>query len=154
MALTLSSPAFAPHDRIPQVHTCDGANSSPPLIWSRVPAGTRSLAIVCTDPDAPVGTWYHWAVFDIPGDVETLPGGFATDAQVGTIRQAVNDFKRTGYGGPCPPRGHGLHHYHFRLLALSVPQLELGDPVECREVQRAAEKHLLGEAELVGTYAR
>ena len=154
MSRTLSSAAFAPRDRIPKVHTCDGANVSPPLVWSRPPAGTRSFALVCTDPDAPVGTWYHWAVFDIPVDVDTLPAGFATDARVGSIRQAVNDFKRAGYGGPCPPRGHGVHHYHFRLLALSLPHLELGDPVECREVERAAARHLLGEAELVGTYAR
>lgn len=154
MSFTLSSAAFPPRGRIPAVHSCDGDNASPPLVWSRTPAGTRSFALVCTDPDAPVGTWYHWAVFDIPGDVESLSAGFATEARVGSIRQAINDFKRTGYGGPCPPRGHGVHHYHFRLLAPSVAQLELPDPVECREVEREATKHLLGQAELIGTYAR
>jgi hypothetical protein len=154
MSLTLSSAAFAPKARIPPVHTCDGANTSPPLAWSGAPAETRSFALVCTDPDAPVGTWYHWAVFDIPADIDTLIAGLATDARVGAIRQAVNDFKRTGYGGPCPPRGHGVHHYHFRLLALAVPHLDVADRADCREIERAAATHVLAEAELIGTYAR
>lgn len=154
MSLALMSAAFSTGEPIPTVHTCDGADTSPPLSWHGAPEGARGFAIVCTDPDAPVGTWYHWAIFDIPSNITALAAGYATDARVGSTRQAINDFKRTGYGGPCPPRGHGSHHYHFRLMALSVDRLDLDVPVEAREAERAAERHLLAEAVLIGTYGR
>lgn len=154
MALQLSSPAFDHGDRIPDRYTCQGADVSPPLAWSGAPDGTRSFTLLCDDPDAPAGTWHHWAVFDIPVATTSLAEGYPSDAQVETTRQAVTDFKRTGYGGPCPPKGHGVHHYHFRLLALSVDRLELGSNPRCQDVASAARPHVLAEAELVGTYSR
>jgi Raf kinase inhibitor-like YbhB/YbcL family protein len=154
MSLTLSSAAFSAGERIPAVHTCDGGDVSPPLAWTGAPAGVRSFAVVCTDPDAPVGTWYHWVIFDIPENITELGAGYAADARVGTTRQALNDFKRTGYGGPCPPRGHGVHRYHFRLMALDVDRIDASEPADARDVEREAERHLLDEAVLIGTYAR
>lgn len=154
MAFQLSSAAFKDGKRIPDRYTCTGKDISPPLAWSGAPEGARSFALLCDDPDAPGGTWHHWAVFDLPADTRGLPEAYPTDATVGTSRQAVNDFRRTGYGGPCPPPGHGLHHYHFRLLALTVARLELGPKARCPEVAAAAQPHLLGEARLTGTYSR
>ncbi len=154
MSLALLSSAFSAGERIPPAHTCDGADISPPLAWQGAPPETRSFALVLTDPDAPVGTWYHWVVFDIPANITELGAGYAADAHVGSIRQATNDFKRTGYGGPCPPRGHGVHHYLFRLMALSVDRLKIDEPADGREVERAAERHLLTDAVLIGTYGR
>lgn len=154
MAFQLLSPAFAQGQVIPARYTCDGDDISPPLRWSEAPAGTRSLALLCSDPDAPAGTWWHWAVYDIGADSSALPEAYPTDARVGPSRQATNDFRRTGYGGPCPPPGHGVHHYHFRLLALSVERLELGEGARCPEVGEAAAPHVLAQAELIGTYSR
>ena len=154
MVLTLLSDAFTTGEPIPVVHTCDGADTSPQLSWRGAPADTRSFAIICTDPDAPVGVWCHWALFDIPANITTLAAGYATDARVGETRQAINDFRRSGYGGPCPPRGHGRHRYRFRLMALSVDHLDLIDPVDGHDAEREAERHLLADAVLTGTYGR
>lgn len=154
MSLALLSAAFGAGEQIPPVHTCDGADTSPPLAWQGAPPATRSFALVLTDPDAPVGTWYHWAIFDIPANISHLDAGYAAAAHVGAIRQGINDFKRTGYGGPCPPPGHGTHHYRFRLMALSVDRLDVDDPVDGRAVERAAEHRLLADAVLIGTYGR
>jgi Raf kinase inhibitor-like YbhB/YbcL family protein len=154
MAFQLSSTAFNDGERIPDRYTCAGKDISPPLTWLGAPDGARSFALLCDDPDAPGGTWHHWAVFDMPADTNGLPEAYATDAKVGICRQAVNDFRRTGYGGPCPPPGHGVHHYHFRLLALAVARLDLGPKARCPEVEAAARPHLLGEARLTGTYSR
>jgi len=125
---------------------------SPPLDWSDAPAEARSLVILCDDPDAPAGTWRHWAAYNIPVDRAGLPEGAARHA-VG-FSQALNDFGRPGYGGPCPPRGHGPHRYHFRLLALSTDHLRVGRDPPCRDVEREARKHLLAEAVLIGVYER
>lgn len=154
MALTLTSSAFADGERIPARYTCEGEDVSPPLAWSGAPDGTLSFALLCDDPDAPAGTWRHWAVFDLPADATRLDESYPTDTQVGPTRQAVNDFPRTGYGGPCPPPGHGTHHYHFRLLALGVEKLETGGEPRCADVDAAARPHVLAETELVGTYSR
>jgi Raf kinase inhibitor-like YbhB/YbcL family protein len=154
MGQTLSSSAFKEGSRIPARHTCDGADLLPPLAWSGTPPGTRSFAIVCTDPDAPVGTWYHWAIFDIPANVTELAQGYAKDARVGASRQALNDFSRSGYGGPCPPRGHGVHRYRFRLMALDVDVLEAPEGAEGRDIERIAKTHVLAETTLTGTYSR
>ena len=108
----LASRAFENGGRIPGRFTCDGDNEMPPLEWTGVPPEARSLALVCSDPDAPSGTFHHWAVYDIPPDVRHLP-----ERKCAGMREAVNDFGRTGYGGPCPPRGHGSHRYCFRLYA-------------------------------------
>lgn len=154
MALAITSPAFGHGDEIGRRFTCDGDDVSPPLTWSGVPADTMSLALLCDDPDAPRGTWHHWAIFDIPADVTALPEGYRRQERVGNIRQAVNDFGTVGYGGPCPPPGHGLHHYHFHLLALGIETLGLGESALCVDVAKAAQPHILAEAELVGTYKR
>jgi Raf kinase inhibitor-like YbhB/YbcL family protein len=155
MALGLRSVAFVDGDRIPVRHTCDGADGSPPLTWSGTPRGTGSFVLICRDPDAPAGTWYHWAVFDIPPDFSALPAALAKTPRIGTLRQALNDFRRPGWGGPCPPRGHGLHHYQFRLLALAATALALPADVEARRVEAAADGlPVLAEARLTGVYSR
>jgi Raf kinase inhibitor-like YbhB/YbcL family protein len=154
MTLVLTSPAFADGARIPERFTCEGDDVSPPLAWSGAPAATRSFALVVSDADAPAGTWYHWAIFDLPAATAGLAEGQPRDGRAGNVRQAVTDFRRTGYGGPCPPRGHGPHRYTFRLLALDVARLEVPERVDCRAVERAAVPHTLAEARLIGTYAR
>jgi Raf kinase inhibitor-like YbhB/YbcL family protein len=154
MALQLTSPAFAPGARIPVRHSCEGEDLSPPLAWSDVPAEAESLALFCDDPDAPAGTWHHWALFDLPPTTTELRMGYPRDATVGGTRQAVNDFGVTGYRGPCPPPGHGTHHYHFRLLALDVAKLVVRDRAKCREALAAARLHAIAIAELIGTYSR
>ncbi len=150
--MQLSSSAFSNGAAIPRRFTCDGEDLSPPLAWQAAPAKTRSFVLLCDDPDAPAGTWHHWAAYDIPAGQT----GLAEDAGAGggAAKQAVNDFRRPGYGGPCPPHGHGRHRYHFRLLALAVDHLPLGAKPSCREVEREARKHVVAEATLVGIYQR
>jgi len=151
MTFVLMSASFAAGGAVPRQYTCDGKNVSPPLAWSGAPAGTRSLALICDDPDAPGGVWYHWAIYDIPSETSALPEAFKPGPGV---QQGLNDFRRKRYDGPCPPRAHGQHHYRFKLYALSTAPLPLkGDP-HCREVERAALQHVLGRAELTAVYAR
>lgn len=154
MTMTLTSTAFADGGRIPEIYSCDGANISPPLAWSGAPDGTRGFALLCDDPDAPGGTWTHWAIFNIAANATGLQEGFPKDAHVGEVRQAVTDFKRPGYGGPCPPRGHGTHHYRFRLVALDVESLDLPGNASFANVASAVKGHILAEATLTGTYSR
>jgi Raf kinase inhibitor-like YbhB/YbcL family protein len=150
-AMKLVSNAFAEGTAIPRRFTCDGENLSPPLQWSGAPEGSRSFVLLCDDPDAPVGTWHHWAVYDIPPAVTE----FAVNAAQNTrMKQAVNDFRKVGYGGPCPPHGHGPHHYHFRLLALSMEDLPAKANASCRDIEREARKHAIAEAILIGWYER
>ena len=150
--MRLISSAFSDSAIIPRRFTCDGEDVSPPLEWSGAPAETRSFALLCDDPDAPAGTWHHWAIYDIPASQSELPQG--AGRQTGPFKQALNDFKRPGYGGPCPPHGHGPHHYHFRLLALSVDHLRVGNRPTCQAVAREARRHILAEAVLTGIYER
>jgi Raf kinase inhibitor-like YbhB/YbcL family protein len=152
--LRLLSNAFQDGERIPARFTCEGDDMSPPMTWDGVPPETRSLVLLCDDPDAPAGTWHHWAMFDISPDTKALDGGHPTEARTDRARQAVNDFGNTGYGGPCPPPGHGVHHYNFRLLALSTDRLDVGDQPKCAEVEQAAQPHVIAEARLIGTYDR
>ena len=154
MNFTVSSTAFAESERIPLRFTCEGEDVSPPIQWSDAPDGVRSYVLVCSDPDAPVGTWYHWAVFDIPPKTTHLMQAYPTDARVGATRQALTDFRRIGYGGPCPPKGHGIHRYQFHVMALDVPSLSLTDSPDCRDVERAAKQHVIAESTLTGTYSR
>ncbi len=149
--MKLSSSAFADGAAIPRRFTCDGEDISPPLQWSNAPEGTRSLILLCDDPDAPAGKWLHWAVYDIPPTSTELVENVAEKAK---MKQAINDFRKTGYGGPCPPHGHGPHHYHFRLLALSTDHLRVQPNPSCREVEREARKFTLAEATLVGWYEK
>jgi Raf kinase inhibitor-like YbhB/YbcL family protein len=154
MTMRLRSSAFDDGAAIPRRFTCEGGDVSPPLNWSDAPSATRSFVVLCDDPDAPAGTWHHWAAYDIPADRTGLPEGAAGRGGKESSMQALNDFGRSGYGGPCPPRSHGPHHYHFRLLALSTDQLPVRKSPPHREVEREARKHLLAEAVLVGLYER
>ena len=144
----LSSSAFQSGAEIPVEFTCDGANRSPPLAWGEPPAGTKSFALVIDDPDAPGGTFRHWAAFDLPATVRSLASGQSAGSQ------GRNDKGTLGYTGPCPPRGNPPHHYHFRLFALGVDKLGLAPGAKVSEVENAAEKKAIGRAELVGTYQR
>lgn len=152
--LRLASAAFADGDWIPKRYSCEGEDLSPPLAFSGLPAPARSLALVCDDPDAPGGTWYHWGLFDVPAETASLPEGLPTAERIEPGRQAVNDFGRTGYRGPCPPPGHGPHHYHFRLFALKAEALALGEQPYCRDLLKVAAAEALAATELVGLYQR
>jgi len=149
--MKLVSSAFADGAAIPRRFTCDGENLSPPLQWSGAPEGSQSFVLLCDDPDAPAGTWHHWAVYDIPPAVTEFSVNAAQNTR---MKQAVNDFRKVGYGGPCPPHGHGPHHYHFRLLALSMEDLPAKANASCRDIEREARKHAIAEAILVGWYER
>ena len=151
--LTLTSTAFANGDPIPQRYTCDGADVSPPLAWSGAPAGTETFALVVDDPDAPVGTWVHWVLFNIPADQrglgEDLPAGRRLED--GSIH-GTNGWGNLGYGGPCPPTG-STHEYAFKLYALETT-LDLQPGAKKRAVTSAMDGHVLGRAALNGTYSR
>jgi len=154
--MQLRSSGFSDGATIPRRFTCDGDDLSPPLEWGSPPAGTRSFVLLCDDPDAPAGTWHHWAAYDIPPDRTELAEGTAGDGSAKKdFRQEINDFRKPGYGGPCPPHRHGIHRYHFRLLAVAIDQLTLrNDKPSCRDVEREARKHTIAEATLVGLYQR
>ena len=149
--MKLISSAIADGAAIPRRFTCDGENLSPPLQWSGVPSETQSFVLLCDDPDAPAGTWHHWAAYAIPPTAMELAVGAAQDKK---MKQAVNDFRKPGYGGPCPPHGHGPHRYHFRLLALSTEHLRVHSNASCRDVEREALSYTITEATLVGLYQR
>ncbi|WP_028585571.1 YbhB/YbcL family Raf kinase inhibitor-like protein [Desulfogranum mediterraneum] len=153
MTLKLSSSAFFHLSPIPVVHTCDGRDLSPPLSWTGVPPGTKSLALIVSDPDAPDPaapkmTWVHWVVYNLPGDATGLPQDVGAALPAGT-REGLNDWHRTGYGGPCPPIGR--HRYFFRLYALGVVLPDLGRPTKTA-LEKAMRGHVLAETELMGTY--
>jgi Raf kinase inhibitor-like YbhB/YbcL family protein len=150
--MQLRSSAFPDGTTIPRRFTCDGTDLSPALDWSDAPETTRSFVLLCDDPDAPAGTWRHWAAYDIPADRAALVEGAAQQGK--GFKQAINDFQQPGYGGPCPPRGDGIHRYRFRLLALAVDRLPARREPSCQAVEREASKHLLAEATLIGTYQR
>jgi len=152
--MQLRSSAFDDGAAMPRRFTCEVGDVSPPLNWSDPPAATRSFVILCDDPDAPAGTWHHWAAYDIPDDRTGLPEDAARHGGKEGFMQGLNDFGRSGYGGPCPPRSHGPHHYHFRLLALSTDHLRVRKNPPHREVEREVRQHLLAEAVLVGLYER
>jgi Raf kinase inhibitor-like YbhB/YbcL family protein len=150
--MELTSLVFSEGAMIPGKYTCDGADVSPPLKWGALPAGTKSLALICDDPDAPVGTWVHWVYYDIPADTEGLPENVAPDEHPadGGI-QGINDFRKIGYGGPCPPGG--THRYYFKLYALDT-LLNLSSGATKKEVLKAMENHIMGQAQLMGKYRR
>lgn len=153
MSIQLTSSGFAEGAAIPRKYTCDGANVSPPLKWTDVPQGTRSLALIADDPDAPAGTWVHWVLYAIPPSVTELPEGVpTTEAVLDGARQGVNDFRRIGYGGPCPPRGNA-HRYFFKIYALAT-ELTLKAGATKRDLIRAMEGHILAQGQLMGTYQR
>ena len=146
--ISLTSDAFQNGQPIPVRYTCDGGDETPTLHWGEPPQGTKSFAFVIDDPDAPSGTFRHWGVFDIPPSRRSIGGGHEAG------REVNNDFGKPGYGGPCPPKGHGPHHYHFKLFALDVPSLGLNADAHIGDIEREAGKHAVGRAELIGTYER
>ncbi len=156
MSFALTSPSFQPHGEMPSRHTCEGEDLSPELAWAGVPEGTRSLALVVDDPDAPDPaapkvTWVHWVLYDISPVVSGLAEG-AHRRELGTgTRMGRNDWGRLGYGGPCPPIGR--HRYFFKLYALDVVLGDLGTPTK-RELEDAMDGHVVARAELVGTYQK
>ena len=146
MDISLTSPVFGEGDPIPVQFSCDGTDTSPELIWSGIPDGTASLALIMDDPDAPVGLWVHWVLFNIPADITGLVEGVTDQGEDGQ-----NSWNRTGYGGPCPPGG--THRYFFRLYALDITlDLETGATKEALE--SAMDGHILAQVELMGTYSR
>src|SRR5581483_1071803 len=151
MAFSLSSTAFPNGGDIPKKYTCDGADVSPELSWSNPPAGTQSFALIVEDPDAPAGTWTHWVLYDLPPDTTALEENVPkVDQLPNGARQGRNDFRKIGYGGPCPPSGKP-HRYFFRLYALDR-KLGLKPGATKDEVQAATKGHILGEAELKGKF--
>jgi len=152
MTLTLRSPAFRDEERIPDRYVRGADNLSPPLEWSDVPEGTRSLVLVVEDPDAPRGMFRHWAVHDIPPDCMRLDEGAGRPGS--GLKQGANDFGNPTYDGPQPPKGDAPHHYHFRLAALDTDHLDVGPQQRAEAIWEAAQDHILEESELVGTYQR
>jgi len=153
MPIQLTSSDFAEGRPIPEKYTCDGADISPPLKWTNIPQGAKSLALVCDDPDAPAGTWVHWVLYELPPAVTEMPEGVPTTETIfNGAKQGVNDFKRIGYGGLCPPRG-GPHRYFFKLYALDA-ELQLKAKATKKDLLRAMEGHILAEGQLMGTYKR
>jgi hypothetical protein len=156
MTLELGSPAFAAHGEIPRRHTCDGEDRSPPLHWSGVPANAKSLVLIVDDPDAPDPAaprrvWVHWVLYNLPPTTTALAEGVAEHDLPAGARSGLNDWQRTGYGGPCPPVGR--HRYFHKLYALDTVLPDLKRPTKA-QVEKAIHGHVLAQAELVGTYAR
>ena len=150
--MEIKSSAFGSGEMIPAKYTCDGADVSPPLEWSESPAGTKSFALICDDPDAPMGTWVHWVIYDIPPAATMLAEGITREKDLpGGGTQGINDFRKIGYGGPCPPGG--THRYFFKLYALDA-MLGLKPGITKDQLLTAMRGHILAEAELMGTYRR
>ncbi len=151
-AMKLTSTAFNEGGMIPEKYTCDGADISPALAWSDVPDGVNTFALVCDDPDAPVGDWVHWVIYNIPGEVRSLPEKLpAEDSLADGACQGINDFRKTGYGGPCPPGG--VHRYYFRLYALDVA-LPCEDKMTKKKLLELMKGHVLNDAVIMGRYKR
>jgi Raf kinase inhibitor-like YbhB/YbcL family protein len=152
----LSSPAFADQGDIPARFTCEGQDISPPLRWSGVPPGARSLVLIVDDPDAPDPTapkmtWVHWVLYNVPSSAAELPQAVGSEHLPAGTLEGLNDWKRTGYGGPCPPVGR--HRYFHKLFALDVVLPDLHAPAKA-QIEQAMRGHVLDRAELVGTYQR
>lgn len=151
----ITSPAFSDGGPIPRAHTCDGADLSPPLTWRDAPRGTSAFALVVDDPDAPAGTWVHWVVYGLDASTTNLPAGIPTTPELEQpigATQGTNDFRRSGYGGPCPPRGRP-HRYVFTLYALDT-RIALPPGATKNVLLRAIKEHVLEEAKMIGTYGR
>ena len=154
MSFTIKTKAFLEGETIPTKYTCDGIDVSPGLTWTGTPAGTQSLTLIADDPDAPVGTWTHWIIWNIPPEAAALSEGVPKNdtLKYGT-RQGYNDFKRIGYGGPCPPPG-TPHHYNFKLYALKVAKLEVPQGASAALIGFNVRAQALAEAQLTGMYGR
>ncbi len=150
--MKIISPAFDEGDWIPVKHTCDSLNVSPPLKWSDVPKATKSFALLCEDPDAPMGTWVHWLIYNIPESIREMPENVPPIKNLpnGAI-QGRNDFRKIGYGGPCPPMG--THHYSFKIFALDI-ELKAESEITRPDLLKAMHDHIIGEAHLMGKCKR
>jgi Raf kinase inhibitor-like YbhB/YbcL family protein len=146
MAVQITSSEFNDGGTIPVRFTCDGEDLSPPLAWTGLPTGTQSLALVVDDPDAPVGTWVHWVIFNLPADTNSLPEGVS-----GLGTGGLNSWRRLGYGGPCPPSG--THRYYFKLYALDS-MLSLPQGASKGDLEKAMQGHVIAQGQLMGTYSR
>ena len=150
--MELKSQAFAAGEMIPAKYTCDGQDISPPLRWSDPPTGTIGFALISDDPDAPVGTWVHWVMWNIPASASALDENLPKTASLlNGAKQGTTDFRRIGYGGPCPPSG--THRYYFKLYALDAA-LNLPASTLKKDLEKAMQGHILSQAELMGTYRR
>lgn len=153
MALSIRSPEWKHGERIPTKFTADGADVSPPLVFEGVPEGTRSFVLICDDPDAPMGTWVHWVLYDVPGSARGLPKGVAKQSSLPDgSRHGRNSWKNLEYGGPSPPPGKP-HRYFFRLYALKEP-LGANPGLSAADAEKSAKARALGDAEFMGTYGR
>jgi Raf kinase inhibitor-like YbhB/YbcL family protein len=151
-SMELKSPAFEEGGMIPKKHTCDGDDISPPLRWTSVADGTKTLALICDDPDAPGGTWVHWVIFNIPGDTRDLAENVPPQKELpNRAKQGTNDFRKIGYGGPCPPGG--THRYYFKIYSLDT-DLDLESGATKAQLLQAMKGHVLGEDQLMGKYKR
>lgn len=156
MPMKITSPAFIEGGSIPTKYTCEGEDISPMLAWTGAPKGTRSFVLIVDDPDAPDPaapkmTYVHWILFNIPGHIGGLPEGMTEDKVPPEVMQGLNDWRRTGYGGPCPPIGR--HRYFFRLYALDTVLPEMVRPIRA-QIDKAMEGHVLEEASYMGTYQK
>ena len=153
MAFQIESKAFEPNGNIPAQHTCDGEDLSPALLWRDPPAHTKSFVLISDDPDAPIGTWVHWVLYDIPGSVRELEEGIQKSETLSNgAKQGVTDFGRPGYGGPCPPPGKP-HRYFFKLYALDV-FLDLVPRKTKADLLQAMNGHILAQTQVIGRYKR
>jgi len=152
MEIKITSSAFEDGGLIPAKYTCDGADISPPLQWQTVPEATKSIALICDDPDAPMGTWVHWVLFNLPPEARELAENTPADRVLPNgASQGTNDFGRIGYGGPCPPGG--THRYFFKIYTLDA-QLDLAAGAKKRDLLKAMEGHILAQGQLIGKYKR
>jgi Raf kinase inhibitor-like YbhB/YbcL family protein len=152
MTISVSSSAFQEGDAVPAKYTCDGNDVSPPLKWTGVPEGTKSITLICDDPDAPMGTWVHWVMWNIPPSVRELAEDVTPKPELPDgSRQGISDFRRPGYGGPCPPTG--MHRYYFKIYALDT-MLDLPSSTRKADLLKAMKGHILAEGQLMGKYGR
>ena len=151
---TLNSLDFQAGKKIPTEFTCDGANKIPKLVWENPPVKTKSFALICDDPDAPAGVWVHWVIYNIPGDKRSLDHVKDRSEKLSDgSMQGQNSWPHIGYDGPCPPKGHGIHHYHFKLYALDS-MINLKPKATKEQLLKAMNGHILAQAEVVGIYER
>jgi Raf kinase inhibitor-like YbhB/YbcL family protein len=152
MEIKLTSPAFEEGGMIPEKHSCDGMDVSPALAWTSGPEGTKTFALICDDPDAPMGTWVHWVLFNLPANVNELPEAVPPERELESrAKQGMSDFHKIGYGGPCPPGG--THRYFFKIYALDT-EVNLEAVATKSDLLEAMEGHILAEGQLMGKYSR
>ena len=152
--IQLTSSSFTHQSRLPVDLTCDGKDLSPQLNWTHIPPGVKSFALICDDPDAPAKVWVHWLIFNIPASTAQLEAGMPTTPTLASdAQQGMNDSGSIGYGGACPPKGHGTHHYIFTLYALDT-LLDLKPGISRAALENAMKGHILATGQIIGTYSR